>query len=292
LVTILYRKPLISREPPNSPSRSSCEYIFGNGILVLDRSRINVRQKPLGQSVFSYRIVITLPPIRLMSRVKVYDNTLAPYNVSRIMTKDATLDLEAYKNYSPLLQGPRIALAYALSFASISCVVVHAALYDGKDLVRRLYHVADPAEDDIHMRQMRKYPEVPEWWYQVLFVITFGIALGGVIGFPTFLPWWGFILTMVLPIVFILPIGMIEARTSMQIGLNVITEFIAGYIWPGKPVANTLVKIYGYMAMSKGLAFVGDLKLGVYMKIPPRAMFRFQILGTMIANFTALGLRS
>ena len=204
------------------------------------------------------------------------------------MTPEGTLDVDAYKKYSPLLQGPRIALAYALSFASISCVLVHAALFDGKWMLQKLWKKG-PAEDDIHMQQMRKYPEVPEWWFQVLFVVLFGVSLASVVAWPTFLPWWGFIITMLLPIIFILPIGLIQARTSQQIGLNVITEFVAGYIWPGKPVANTLVKIYGYMAMYKGLLFVQDLKFGHYMKVPPRAMFRFQIIGSLISNVTALG---
>jgi OPT family oligopeptide transporter len=208
--------------------------------------------------------------------------------VTRIITPEATIDLEKYKNYSPLLQGPRIALAYALSFASISCVLVNAALYDGKELIRRFRSKQSHAEDDVHMRAMRNYSEVPDWWYIVLFVLLFAASLAGVVAWPTFLPWWGFILTILLPIIFILPVGVIEARTSSQIGLNVITEFIAGYIWPGKPIANTLVKIYGYMAMSRGLLFASDLKLGIYMKIPPRAMFRFQIVGTVISNLTSL----
>jgi OPT family oligopeptide transporter len=205
-----------------------------------------------------------------------------------IMTPEGTLDVEKYRNYSPLFQGPRIALAYGLSFASISCVVVNTILYEGKNLVRRFRFGHNADEDDIHMREMRKYKEVPETWYFALFGITFAISLGSVVGFPTHLPWWGFIITMMLPVIFTIPIGIIQARTSQQIGLNVITEFIAGYIWPGRPIANTLVKIYGYMGMCKGLCFVGDLKLGMYMKIPPRATFRFQIVGTMIANFTAL----
>ena len=201
---------------------------------------------------------------------KVYDNTGADFNVSRIMTKDATLDVEAYKNYSPLLQGPRIALAYALSFGSISCLLVHCALYDGAEMIKRLRHGRDRAEDDIHMREMRKYPEVPEWWFQVLLVVLFAISLAGIVAWPTFLPWWGFLLTMLFPVIFTIPIGLITARTSMEIGLNVITEFLAGYLWPGKPIANTLVKVYGYISMSKALMFCSDLKLGVYMKIPPR----------------------
>jgi OPT oligopeptide transporter protein len=77
-------------------------------------------------------------------------------------------------------------------------------------------------------------------------------------------------------------------------GLNVITEFVAGYMFPGRPLANMMIKTYGYMSMAQvnpssmisneqGLAFVGDLKLGFYMKVPPRAMFRTQIWCTVLA---------
>ena len=40
--------------------------------------------------------------------------------------------------------------------------------------------------------------------------------------------------------VFSLPIGIIEAVTNHQIGLNVLTEFIYGYIQPGRPLALML----------------------------------------------------
>ena len=256
--------------------------------MVLDYCGNNVCQESLEQSILSDWIVTSRFYLS-NCRPFIFENTGKPYNVSRITTEDATLDSEKYRNYSPLLQGPRIALAYALSFASIACVLVNAALYDGKNLISRFRFGKDPSKDDAHMREMRKYSEVPEWWYLVLFLVLFAISMASVVAWPTFLPWWGFILTILLPIIFILPIGMIQARTSQQVGLNVITEFIAGYIWPGKPVANTLVKIYGYMTMSRGLCFVGDLKLGIYMKVPPRAMFRFQLVGSFLSNITALG---
>jgi len=214
------------------------------------------------------------------------------FDVSRILTEDKQLDIEAYKKYSPLFQGPRIALAYALSFASISCVLVHSMLNDGKFLLSKLRFKRSTDEDDIHMKMMRKYPEVPEWWYQVLLVLLFAASMATIAAWPTHLPWWGFIITIIIPVIFMLPIGIIQARTNQQIGLNVITEFVAGYIWPGRPVANVLVKTYGYITMSKGLQFVSDLKLGVYMKVPPRATFRFQIVGSIISNVTAVGLVS
>lgn len=60
-------------------------------------------------------------------------------------------------------------------------------------------------------------------------------------------------------------------------GLNVITEYIIGYLYPGYPVANMCFKVYGYISMKQGLTFLQDLKLGHYMKIPPRAMFMAQV---------------
>jgi OPT family oligopeptide transporter len=221
-----------------------------------------------------------------MTRPRVYTNTLQDFEPSNIMV-DGVLDVEAYKKYSPLFQGPRIALAYALSFASISCLLVHSALYDGMTILKGFRY---RSWEGIHLQKMRKYREAPEWWYQVLLAVVFVISMVGIVVYPTFLPWWGFVLTMLFPIIFTIPIGVIEARTSQQIGLNVITEFLAGYLWPGKPIANTLVKIYGYMSMVKALLFVRDLKLGVYMKIPPRATFRFQIIGSLVSCLSALGI--
>lgn len=56
-----------------------------------------------------------------------------------------------------------------------------------------------------------------------------------------------------------------------------ITEYIIGYIYPGYPVANMCFKVYGYISMKQGIAFLEDFKLGHYMKIPPRAMFMAQV---------------
>jgi OPT family oligopeptide transporter len=70
----------------------------------------------------------------------------------------------------------------------------------------------------------------------------------------------------------------------MQPGLNVITEFVIGYAYPGKPLANVAFKTYGYISMSQALSFIGDFNLGHYMKIPPRSMFIVQLAGTLAAS--------
>uniref|UniRef100_A0A803MUR7 Oligopeptide transporter n=1 Tax=Chenopodium quinoa TaxID=63459 RepID=A0A803MUR7_CHEQI len=75
----------------------------------------------------------------------------------------------------------------------------------------------------------------------------------------------------------------IHTKLMKQPGLNIITEYIIGYLYPGRPVANMLFKVYGYISMSQALFFIGDFKLGHYMKIPPKAMFMAQIVGGLVS---------
>lgn len=63
-----------------------------------------------------------------------------------------------------------------------------------------------------------------------------------------------------------------------QPGLNVITELVIGYLYPGKPLANVAFKTYGYISMSQAVMFLADFKLGHYMKIPPKSMFIAQVI--------------
>ncbi len=60
-------------------------------------------------------------------------------------------------------------------------------------------------------------------------------------------------------------------------GLNIITQLLIGYLYPGKPLASMTFLTYGYISMTHALSFVGDFKLGNYMKIPPKSMFITQV---------------
>ncbi|KAL7627030.1 hypothetical protein AAE478_003806 [Parahypoxylon ruwenzoriense] len=138
---------------------------------------------------------------------------------------------------------------------------------------------------DIHMKLMQKYKEAPSWWYFSLFAIVLALAFLSVLAYPTNLTWWAFLLAVGISFMFSLPIGIIQAVTNHQIGLNVLTEFVYGYIQPGRPLALMLFKTYGYITMSQALSFVSDLKFGHYMKIPPRTMFMAQVVATTFSCF-------
>jgi len=90
----------------------------------------------------------------------------------------------------------------------------------------------------------------------------------------------------------VVPVGMIQAITNQQIGLNVIAELIIGYALPGKPIAMMMFKTWGYITMYQALQFSSDFKLGHYMKIPPRTMFIAQVIATVIAGTVQLGVQA
>jgi OPT family oligopeptide transporter len=109
---------------------------------------------------------------------------------------------------------------------------------------------------------------------------------------PTQMPVWAFVLALIIAFVYVIPIGMIQAITNQQIGLNVITELVIGYALPGRPVAMMMFKTWGYITMAQALTFASDFKLGHYMKIPPRPMFWGQIVATVIAGTVQLGVQA
>jgi hypothetical protein len=103
-----------------------------------------------------------------------FDNTGTQYNVSRILTPQSTLDEEAYKQYSPLFLSyvvvtfsffpgligcsASFAMAYGLSFATITATLVHSALYFRKQIWLQVGRSLSE-QPDVHARLMARYPQ-------------------------------------------------------------------------------------------------------------------------------------
>lgn len=138
-------------------------------------------------------------------------------------------------------------------------------------------------ERDVHGRLMQAYAEVPQWWYAFLGVTMLILLFVTVEVYPTGLPIWAVCLALFFAALVSIPIGMIQAITNQQVALNVMFELLAGYIVPGKPVAVMIFKCVAYMGTNQAVGFVGDLKIGHYMKIPPRIMFTAQVVAAFIA---------
>lgn len=198
-----------------------------------------------------------------MSDSNSYDNVGHKYNVSKILTPDFTFDPAKYEKYSPLFLSSTFMISYGLSFASIIAVLVQTGLFNGSDIWTRSRHVGTE-EEDIHGRLMAKYNTVPLWWYGGATLIMMAIGLGVVLGWPTQLSWWAFFIALLISALWFIPVGIVKASTNIDIGLNVITEFIIGYMQPGRPMAMMLFKTFGYITMAQGMYFSQDLKIGEF----------------------------
>ncbi|KIY66407.1 OPT superfamily oligopeptide transporter [Cylindrobasidium torrendii FP15055 ss-10] len=210
-----------------------------------------------------------------------YDDTAMQYNHTRILNAAGDgLDATAYDAYSPVYLPICFALSYGLAFASIASTIPHSLLYFSKPIVVHFKRsLREPP--DVHAKLMKVYPQS----------ITFAFACLCTQLWPGGLTIWALVIALLIGIVYVIPIGMIQAVTNRQIGLNVMTELIIGFILPGKPTAM-MMYTYGYISMSQAMQFTADLKLGHYMKIPPRSMFWCQIVSTMIAGTVQLGVQS
>ena len=114
-----------------------------------------------------------------------------------------------------------------------------------------------------------------------MFFVMLALSFVTVLHWPTHLTWWGLIIAFIISLVWMVPLGMVQATTNIQIGLNVFTEFIVGYMLPGRPLAMMSFKTYGYIAMYQGLTYSQDLKIGHYLKVPPRPLFWAQLIASL-----------
>ncbi|GAA5821301.1 hypothetical protein JCM10212_006415 [Sporobolomyces blumeae] len=227
-----------------------------------------------------------------ISTSQVFDRFGAPYNTSAVVDP-ATLALDeaAYQAYSPLYLPITFATVYGISFALSTAVIVHTVLYHGRTIVSQVRKSHAERDDDIHLRLMRHYPEVPDLWYALFAATAIGLSIAAVAGYETDMPVWSLIVALVVAFVYVLPAGIVFALTSTNVSINLIVELIGGYLIPGRPIANMLFKIYPMAVLGTGLAFVQDLKLGHYMKIPPRATFSAQLVSTVICSFVQVGIK-
>lgn len=139
---------------------------------------------------------------------------------------------------------------------------------------------------------------------------------------------WALLLSVALPIVYILPSGFIYAMTGQEVRFSscflrllidcprypdhaqhpgadhpgvVITREPAGehgrcrsssHALRLNAFASQIFKSYSVQTLTEATSFVQDLKLGHYVKVPPRASFVVQLVGTLVAAFIQVGVKT
>lgn len=212
------------------------------------------------------------------------------YNITAIVDNKFEINMPEYQQQGRINLSMFFALTYGFGFATIAATLTHVGFFYGREIYER-YRESYKGKVDIHTRLMKKYKGIPDWWFHLLLLVTVGVSLFlcTALKDQIQMPWWGLLLSCFLAFIFTLPISIITATTNMTPGLNIITEYVMGLIYPGRPIANVCFKTYGYMSMAQAVSFLSDFKLGHYMKIPPRSMFLVQFIGTIMAGTINLG---
>ncbi|GMK60094.1 hypothetical protein CspeluHIS016_0903110 [Cutaneotrichosporon spelunceum] len=225
-----------------------------------------------------------------ISAVQPADRFQNVYDVERVLGSDNKLNITAYAAYSPVYLTASFTMTYMLAFALTTSLIVYTGLVHGPRLWRIMWRISTEP-DDIHMKLMRKYREVPDWWYGVIFVLCVTMGIVSVKVFHTGLPVWGYFVAIAMAWTYIIPVAIIFAMSNLEPTFNLIAELIPGYAFPGQPIPGMVFKTFAVQTLAEALYFTRDMKLGHYMKVPPRHMFICQMVACSISCVVQVGVK-
>lgn len=95
--------------------------------------------------------------------------------------------------------------------------------------------IQDPTIDP-HYKLMVDYEEVPGSWYFCVFLASFVVGLASLYVMKSTLPWWGFVIAILMLIFVMVFFGAQYAITGFGYNLQPIFQMLAGYMMPGRPL--------------------------------------------------------
>ncbi|KAK9335533.1 OPT oligopeptide transporter protein-domain-containing protein [Lipomyces starkeyi] len=242
----------------------------------------------------NYKFAGYMPP----NTSNVYDRFGDEYNVSRVLI-NGRFDQELYKAYSPpyisagqLMYQSAAYAVYTFGFAYVflnewrTFKEAIVGLY--KNFNNRNASSFDSFRDPLSI-MMRQYKEVPDWWFLVILVLSIIISCLSMHFYPTTTPVWAMVVAVLTSAGLIIPFIVLYSTTGYFMSMNNLGTILGGYMVPGNGIAPIFTRMFGYTLDNQGETFIGDMKLAHYAKLPPRAVFRAQILATIIQIFVTAG---
>ena len=224
-----------------------------------------------------------------------FDNQFKSYNLTRVLNPDNTLNEAAYRAYSP----PYYSISFLFTMGANNAYYTFSAVYvftryrkviwkglSGMVINTMKGRSIYTGFNDGNSRLMRKYPEVPEWWYAIILAVGFVLSIVSVAAFPTGTPWWSILLVLGLGIVMTIPEVILHSIAAADIPLGQIWQVLPGVWFPGKFLPNIILQMLGDAFGSMASGFANALKTGHYARIPPRCIFRTHLLSIFLNALT------
>lgn len=227
----------------------------------------------------------------------IYTNTGESYAVDSVLT-NGKLDTAKYQEYGPPYICAGNLLVYGANCAFYTFIFPYVLFTERKGIWKSLISLKDLITDfkssnfkhfnDPQSRIMSRYKEVPEWCFLVIMLLALVFAIVCVKVYPANTPVWGIFLVLAINAVFVGPLCLIYAITGYYFTLEVFVELIIGYAIPGNGDALMFLKALGFNITGQAQQYVYDQKMAYYAKVPPRAVFRSQLIGTIIQIIVSL----
>ncbi|GLU04847.1 hypothetical protein SLE2022_219760 [Rubroshorea leprosula] len=208
------------------------------------------------------------------------------YDVLSIVNDKLEINLHSYEQKGPINFSISFTFAYGISMAAAISILTHVAFFNGKEILGLFRASFKENKVDIHTKLMRKYKDIPNWWFYMILGVSLLLTLHLCIfqKDQIQLPWWSAVFAIGLAFAFTLPMSIITATTNQTPTLDVITQYIMGMMLPGRPIANLCFKTYGAISTTNAIHFLNNFKMCHYMKIPPRSRFLVEFTGTIMAG--------
>jgi hypothetical protein len=139
---------------------------------------------------------------------------------------------------------------------------------------------------------------VPEWWFLTVLVLSFGCGVAALEAWPTHTPWWSLLTIIGINGIFLVPVAIMVATSNVALHTGVLfqllgmsrqytrlADFLAGLWFAGNPQAQIIMQAFATNFQSQADNYISDQKLAHYAKLPPRAVFRSQMIAVFINCF-------
>jgi OPT family oligopeptide transporter len=180
------------------------------------------------------------------------------------------------------------------AFANLAAVVVHMFLHHSNSLWKELRaRSLNEKRNDVHCRLNALYPDVPDWWFVIVSVLAFIVIV--VIGqVSRIILWYATFLTLIVPIVLVLPFGIVASITGLTIQnptIYYLLVIIATGLWAENKSTTLAFVTVGYSTYAQTMQLIINMKLGHYMRIAPRILFFVQLVACLVSPALGIGIQ-
>lgn len=229
-----------------------------------------------------------------------YNNKGYRYEVEDVVNERSLFVKEKYEEIGPPFYSAANLLVYGAFIALYPFALIYEVTLNYKPMWHALKHLGGSFKNfrkstfegfsDPHTIMMKRYREVADWVFLLVLVISIVLAIICVKVYPAETPVWGIFFALGINFVFLIPLTAIYSTTGFQFGLNVLVQIIVGYAIPGNGLALNFIKALGFNINGQAQNYITDQKMAHYVKIPPRALFRCQMLSVFITSFISLAI--